>query len=220
MLSLSFQSFTDQIILMKEIYIVRHGQTDYNLQGIVQGSGIDADLNDTGRSQAADFFAAYGHIPFDKVYVSMLKRTRQSVQAFIDKDLPLEQHKAFDEICWGEREGTKFSIEEEGYYRWLTGSWQNGDIHIAIKDGESPEDVAKRQKPGIAFLTDRPEEQKVLVCMHGRAMRILLCQLTNRPLTEMDTFPHHNLGLYKLTYHKGTFHIEVRNDIDHLKALV
>ncbi|NDE62419.1 MAG: histidine phosphatase family protein, partial [Cyclobacteriaceae bacterium] len=40
----------------KKIYLVRHGQTDYNLQGVVQGSGIDAPINATGRAQAEAFF--------------------------------------------------------------------------------------------------------------------------------------------------------------------
>ena len=59
----------------KTIYIIRHGETDYNRQGIIQGSGVDSDLNETGRIQAEKFFKAYHHIPFDKVYTSELKRT-------------------------------------------------------------------------------------------------------------------------------------------------
>ncbi|EJF08716.1 histidine phosphatase family protein, partial [Pontibacter sp. BAB1700] len=34
---------------IKKIYLIRHGQTDFNLQGIVQGSGVDASLNELGR---------------------------------------------------------------------------------------------------------------------------------------------------------------------------
>ncbi|MEO0734980.1 MAG: histidine phosphatase family protein, partial [Bacteroidota bacterium] len=41
------------------VYIVRHGQTDFNLQGIVQGSGVDASLNDTGRSQGQHLYEQY-----------------------------------------------------------------------------------------------------------------------------------------------------------------
>ncbi|MEM6877731.1 MAG: histidine phosphatase family protein, partial [Bacteroidota bacterium] len=37
-------------MLKQTVYIVRHGQTDYNLRGIVQGSGVDSSLNDTGRA--------------------------------------------------------------------------------------------------------------------------------------------------------------------------
>ena len=41
---------------MKHIYLVRHGQTDFNLKGIVQGSGVDASINETGLKQAQAFY--------------------------------------------------------------------------------------------------------------------------------------------------------------------
>ena len=41
---------------MKEIYIIRHGETELNRLGIVQGRGVDSDLNDTGRAQAEAFY--------------------------------------------------------------------------------------------------------------------------------------------------------------------
>jgi probable phosphoglycerate mutase len=43
----------------KLIYIIRHGETDFNKLGIVQGSGIDSDLNPRGVQQAANFYAFY-----------------------------------------------------------------------------------------------------------------------------------------------------------------
>ncbi|RYE50114.1 MAG: histidine phosphatase family protein, partial [Sphingobacteriales bacterium] len=71
--------------MLKTIYLIRHGQTDLNKHGIVQGRGMDTDLNDMGRAQANAFFDKYGTVKFDKIYTSVLKRTHQTVQAFIDK---------------------------------------------------------------------------------------------------------------------------------------
>ena len=56
----------------KEIYIVRHGQTDLNAQGIVQGKGVDAPLNELGQKQANAFYEAYKHVPFDALYSSII----------------------------------------------------------------------------------------------------------------------------------------------------
>jgi broad specificity phosphatase PhoE len=75
--------------MIKTLYIVRHGQTDLNKQGIVQGRGRDTDLNDEGRKQADLFYNAYKSVPFDKVYISELKRTEQSIQQFIDLGIPV-----------------------------------------------------------------------------------------------------------------------------------
>ena len=53
--------------------------------------------------------------------------------------------------------------------------------------------------------------------MHGRAMRLFLCLLTNKPLTEMDTFPHSNTTLYKVEYDGKEFHILDFNNTNHLE---
>ena len=74
----------------KKIYLVRHGQTDFNLKGIVQGSGVNSSLNKVGRQQANAFFAAYRNVRFDKIYTSELKRTQESVRKFIEKGIPYE----------------------------------------------------------------------------------------------------------------------------------
>ncbi len=70
-------------------------------------------------------------------------------------------------------------------------------------------------------ILSHPEEEIVLVAMHGRAMRILLCWLTNQPLSHMDQFEHSNLCLYKLQYHydSAQFTIELANDTAHLLSL-
>lgn len=49
--------------LVKDIYLIRHGETEYNRKGVVQGSGIDADLNELGQKQAAAFFCALQRSP-------------------------------------------------------------------------------------------------------------------------------------------------------------
>ncbi|MBO0360147.1 histidine phosphatase family protein [Hymenobacter sp. BT186] len=202
---------------VKKIYLIRHGQTDFNVQNIVQGSGIDSDLNEKGRQQAAQFFAAYKQMPFDKVYTSVLRRTHQSVQGFLDMGLPHEQYAALNEISWGVREGTRITAEEDAEYHGVLAQWNRGETHARLTGGESPDEVAARQRPFIELLTSRPEEENVLVCMHGRAMRVLLCQLLGYPLRRMDAFEHRNLCLYKVHYTGSMFTVRNFLDVAHLE---
>ncbi|QMU28539.1 histidine phosphatase family protein [Adhaeribacter radiodurans] len=204
---------------IKKVYLLRHGQTDYNLQGIIQGSGVDSSLNATGRQQADLFFQCYKHVAFDKVYTSVLQRSIQSVQGFIDLGIPHETHAGLNEICWGTREGTRVTPEEDAYYFDVLQKWQDGDITLRIDGGESPQDVADRQQNFLDVLLSRPEEQTVLICMHGRAMRILLCKLLNYPLHCMDLFEHHNLCLYLLQYTGSMFSVHRHMDIEHLRPM-
>jgi broad specificity phosphatase PhoE len=203
----------------KKIYLIRHGQTDFNLQGIVQGSGVDSSLNERGRLQAHAFYQKYKNIPFDRIYTSSLKRTTESVKQFIDDGVPIESLAGLNEISWGTNEGQKITPEEDAYYRWIMGQWQQGLTEHRIEGGESPEQVAERQKPVIQHILSRTEEHTILICMHGRAMRILLCQLLHYPLKSMDMFDHENLCLYLLNYTGSMFSIEKYCDVSHLERV-
>jgi broad specificity phosphatase PhoE len=202
----------------KTLYIVRHGQTDLNKQGIVQGRGRDTDLNDEGRSQADLFFQAYKNVPFDKIYVSELKRTQQSVQQFIDLGIPFEKLEGLDELAWGELEGKESTPKTKNAFMKLVRDWVSGDLDSKINGGESPNEVMARQKIAMDLIMSHTEEKTVLICMHGRALRLLLCWLTGKPLTEMESFPHQNLVLYKLTYDGNKFEIVDFNNAQHLKV--
>jgi len=206
----------------KTIYLIRHGETDFNRRGVVQGSGVDSDLNAMGRAQAAAFFQAYQHIPFTKIYISTLKRTYQSVELFLETGIPHERLAGLNEISWGSREGKTPNTFDNEYYRDLIGNWNAGNTGMPTEDGESPEQVMQRQKPAIEHILSRPDENPVLVAMHGRAMRILLAWLMEQPLSTMDQFEHSNLCLYVLNYSYETqrFSIEVSNDSTHLLSLV
>ncbi|OKS86230.1 histidine phosphatase family protein [Mucilaginibacter polytrichastri] len=204
-------------MVIKTLYIVRHGQTDLNKQGIVQGRGMDTDLNDEGRKQAQQFFNAYGYINFDKIYISTLKRTQQSIQGFIDKGIPYEKLEGLDELAWGIHEGQASTPETKAAFMQLMRDWTKGNLDVKFEGGESPNEVKARQEVALSHIMSHPEEKTVLVCMHGRAMRLLLCLLTEQPLTKMESFPHQNLVLYKVTYNGEKFEIADFNNAVHLK---
>ncbi len=203
----------------KRLYIVRHGETDYNKQGMVQGRGIDAPLNELGQRQAEAFFEYYQDQPFDKIYISELQRTQQSIQLFIDKGLPFEKLAGLDEISWGSQEGVRFSKESENLYKSTIARWKAGHLEEAVAGGESPIDVMNRQKKAMDHILGQSGERRVLICMHGRAIRILMAWLLGYDLSYMDEFRHANLGLYKLFYTGKSFQLEAMNETDHLKIL-
>jgi broad specificity phosphatase PhoE len=203
----------------KEFYIIRHGETDLNKQGIIQGRGIDSDLNDTGRAQAAAFYAMYKDLTFDKVYTSALKRTHQTVKGFIDAGLHWEIHPEIDELAWGEWEGKQTNEHAIGAFKDITEQWQAGNYDARFAGGESPNDVAERLGQFINLMKSRTDEKLVLVCMHGRALRLLMCLLSNLPMSAMYDFPHQNTGLYRLRFDGDQFTITETNNTDHLNSI-
>lgn len=203
----------------KKIYLIRHGETDFNKKGMVQGSGIDSSLNQLGNAQAKAFYDHYAHITFDKIYTSKLKRTHQSVDQFIQKGLPWQQLWGLNEISWGHKEGRRITDSDNEQYINMLLAWQNGDYSQKVIGGESPSEVQERQKTAWKYLMENDHEKNILVCMHGRAIRILLCLLLNVELKEMDQFEHRNLCLYLLNYENGKYSVEKRNDIAHLEKI-
>lgn len=205
---------------LKKIYLVRHGQTDFNLQGVVQGSGIDAPINATGQAQANAFFQSYKDVAFDQIYHSALIRTKQSIQQFIDLGIPTRALSELNEISWGDYEGTPMTPEEGEYYRHMLHQWQQGNLDYAIAGGESPNKVAERMRRGIEIILNSSGEN-ILVCMHGRAMRIFLSLILNYDMRYMDQFEHNNLCLYQLEQlSDNTFTVKKFNSQEHLKTLI
>ena len=206
---------------VKEIYLIRHGETAYNRLGVVQGSGIDAELNDLGRAQARAFYETYQHIPFQKIYISELQRTFQSVQPFIENGIPYEKHVGLNEISWGIKEGKKPDPSNDSEHTKMIEGWRMGHTYLASPGGESPQQVAERQKITMQHILSQTQEDLILIAMHGRAMRILLTQLLRKPLADMDDFQHTNLCLYHLQYDydSQSFSVLRENDTEHLVRL-
>lgn len=205
--------------MKKTFYFIRHGQTDLNLRGIVQGRGVNSPLNENGFKQAQAFFEAYKHVPFDKIYTSTLLRTKQTVEPFVQLGIPTEELMGLDEISWGIYEGQEQNEDIMRGFDDLVRAWRNNELDAAVERGESPNALIMRQKEAIAYMLNQADEKTVLVCMHGRALRILLCHLTEISACKMDDFPHTNTALYILEYADGKFRIVDHYNTKHLENL-
>lgn len=203
----------------KKIFLVRHGQTDFNLNGIVQGSGVDSSLNETGRRQAEAFHRYYSGRGIQKVFTSALVRTHQSVDGFIRDGVSWEIIPELNEISWGKHEGRVIQPEEDAYYHWMIRQWQMGQTSLATEGGESPDEVAARLRTALTKIMS-DEAETILICMHGRAMRVMLCVMMDYPLSRMDEFEHRNLCLYEIDFSGDSgFSIALRNSTMHLEAI-
>ena len=84
------------------IYVVRHGQTDWNLEGRFQGR-IDIPLNEKGKSQAKKTKEKLEGIKFDKVFSSPLKRALETAKIITDEPIDIDDR--IIERCNGQLEG-------------------------------------------------------------------------------------------------------------------
>jgi probable phosphoglycerate mutase len=206
--------------VLKELYIIRHGQTDHNAQGIVQGKGVNLPLNEMGKQQARKFFEAYRHIRFDRLFASSLLRAQQSIELFQQFNIPMEINEDLDEISWGIMEGQRSTFENDVQFKQMLEKWKQGKIHEKFPGGESPYELQQRQRRFLNYLLTLPEK-RVLIATHGRYIRSLMCTLTNVDLSNMESFQHVNFCLYKVNYLSDKkFYIERNCDTVHLQEYI
>ena len=97
-----------------KIYVVRHGQTKWNLEGRIQGK-TDIELNEKGREQAKTIRDLIAKYDIDLIISSPLKRAKETAEIINSKlKCPIIFDKALEERCYGEFEGeVRKLIEDE-----------------------------------------------------------------------------------------------------------
>ena len=203
----------------REVIIARHGQTELNRLGIVQGSGIDPALNEVGRAQAAALHRAFAG-RFDLVVSSGMVRARQTAEPFRgDEGSRYEEIPDLREICWGRYEGMAATPSMREDYAALMAAWEQGRYGARHPGGESARDLADRLTDGWAELVAKDFRQ-ALVVTHGRALRCLICLLEERPLSHMNDYAHANAGYYHVVEREGGgWDVREHNSIAHLAHL-
>jgi len=204
--------------LNKTVWVSRHGETELNASGIVQGQGMDAPLNIKGFEQAESFWKVYSEEPFDLVLYSNLIRSQQSVQRFLTSGVQGVELADLREISWGVNEGKQPTPDVLQRYHAVIDAWQSGDFAAAVEGGESAIQLAKRAQTCITYFNEI-NRKNILVCTHGRTIRVLACLMLNRPLTAMEDFHHANLGLYRFDMDGDGWQCTLYNDIRHLQGL-
>ena len=202
--------------MSKELFIVRHGQTEYNRKKMVQGSGIDSSLNDTGRRQAKLFFEKYKDHSIDLVVTSSLKRSIETMKPFIEEGIDWIEREEINEINWGIYEGSRYHEKLIAEYRAMISSWSEGDLDACLEGGESARALSERLDSFIEELHTW-EAGNILICSHGRTIRCLLCRLQSWPIHRMESFEHTNTGLFRLQENEDRFQLVEENSTKHLK---
>jgi probable phosphoglycerate mutase len=204
---------------MQRLFLVRHGETDYNKTNVIQGGGVNSSINETGRRQARLFFETYGTHPFVAYYVTGLRRTAQTMAPFMAAGKIFFREPRLNEMNWGILEGVDPTPEQQRMFAEANRRWAEGDFDYAIEGAETPHAVQARALAAIWEALRRHPDGDILICTHGRVMRILLATLTGAGLEKMNDFVHQNAALNVLVRRGGIFVAERLNDVAHLQSL-
>ena len=159
------------------LYIVRHGETDWNRIHRVQGR-TDIPLNDYGRHLARETAEGMKDIRIDLGYTSPLLRAKETAQILLgDRDVPLYEDSRIEELSFGSYEGMRTAggekdAQSEAFHRFFTDTAN----YIPPQDGETVPQLYERTGDFLAEICAREElqDKSILVSTHGAAMTALL----------------------------------------------
>ncbi len=158
------------------ILLVRHGETDWNLERRVQGHS-DRPLNDTGRRQAIELASALADEPVDAVYASDLVRAHETARILAErKGLGVTVIPELREKDFGTWEGLTDREILERFPEARSGPWGDGETH---------DDMAGRVVEALRRIAESHPGGRVLVVAHGgplRAVRVRCRSASEGPI--------------------------------------
>ena len=203
------------------LYLVRHGETEHNRRNIIQGGGVDSELNAAGRAQAEALARRLRSVSFDALYASTLQRARQTADILAQPHEPLSRTHLHDlsEMDWGVFEGEPPSEERDALMKALKSKWRDGAYDRAVEGGESIRDVQERAQRAIRHILTREVGRTVLVVTHGRYLRVLLATiLDDYGLKHMQELGHSNTCVNRVVVEEGRAWADLQNCTAHLSS--
>ena len=202
-----------------ELWLVRHGETEWNRTSRVQGD-TDVPLNDTGLRQAEALAERIGGEAFDRIYASDLQRAAKTAETvFPGQDVQLDRR--LREINLGDFEGKVWrDVPEDEQAQFAV--WFNGPYNQPVPGGESSDDLRERV---AAWVEDLPKEGRVIAFAHGGTIGAILHLFTGRPVPRERGesggwgFRLENTSICRLSLSTTYTTLDVVNDHAHLATL-
>ena len=204
---------------MTLVYIIRHGETDWNLKGIHQGHQ-DSNLTAKGQEQAdclGQRFKDAGLI-FDHIYSSDLGRANETVKRICTptgQEGLIKTTESLRERALGVLEGLTYKEIEANLpedYKQHT----SGNPDYKPEGGESWKDTCNRAGKALEEIAQKHDGQKVLCVTHGGIVSMALRLCLNIPLNEKRRFGIPNTGINIFEYHpEEGWRLRTWGDISH-----
>jgi broad specificity phosphatase PhoE len=183
-----------------QFILVRHGATDWNLQGRCQGA-TDLELNGVGIRQAQETAASLSGETIHGIYSSDLKRARQTADLIgAPHHLAVGIEPAVRELDHGELEGLTFAEIKENYPDFIQ-RWRTEPAAIRVPGGERLVDVAARTWEGLNRIARRHRSGETMVLVsHNFPILSILCRITGTDLNQYRSFRLVPCGVTRIRY--------------------
>lgn len=195
------------------IFVVRHGQTEFNIKKIIGGTLEPNPLSAIGKDQAVKLSKKLKNIKFDMIYSSDLSRAKETAKIIASmKNLPVSVSKLLRERDWGSLQGRTFEeAKKEHKAAFLKESKVEGEEALNfkyVKDMESLKDTINRFKEFLVMIVNEQKGKTILMVCHFDIMIGYLVDLGYGTYQELMNASFDHTGHYKLTSDGKTFQVE------------
>lgn len=191
-------------IMIKHIYLVRHGETEWNRESRIQGHS-DIPLNSTGIEQAQQLAQRLKEWPIQYICSSDLQRAYHTAEWIAEhKGLPVNIEPRLRERHFGQLEGQQFKM-----------------IQSKLKEGhrfgvETFESLKERGMSCIRSILEGTESEHILIVSHGGFINSILHEISEGQVGTGVTRLS-NTSLSHIEYNQGNWQLNRINDDEHLK---
>lgn len=202
---------------MMTLWLVRHGQTDWNAQKRYQGHS-DIPLNEAGTKQAQQIAQRLASERLHAIISSDSQRTMQTADAIAcHHNLAVQLEPRLRESNFGVFEGLRYK-DVINQHKLMAEAWFT-DPENPPEGGEKLSEVAARVSAAIATLISQFASNKRLVLVgHGGSLRLLLCHLLEMPMTQYWRFNLDPCSLTRVNVYPGGAILVRLNDVSHLET--
>ena len=200
---------------MKELYITRHGQTEWNVAGRLQGIS-NSPLTEKGAADAERLGKRLAAVPIDKVFCSDLLRAQETAALIMQDRAPIVTDPRLRELHMGNWEAKllqDLKEEEPEIYR----QFETGSAGFHPAGGESMRTVWDRVKEALTEIEDDPADTALIVC-HGKTQGLLLDILQGKEFGG-DTRVLPGTALSHFVREEGVWRAVLLGDTRHIEGI-
>lgn len=207
---------------MLQVYLVRHGETEWNAQRRIQGQS-DSPLTQMGEAQARQVAQRARLLGITHIITSDLGRTRRTAELIAEMcDCSVTLDPRLRELNMGMLERRRIdtlTAEEESWRRRLVDGTPDG----RIPDGESMREMSERMHDALNSCLALPQHSRPLLVSHGMALGCLVSTILGLPAHAERRLRLRNCSLSRVDYQDSPWLapgwvVETAGDISHLDA--
>lgn len=199
------------------IYLIRHGETEWNQNTPGYCGWTDIPLNDKGRAQADALGQRLAAEGLSAVLCSDMMRARETANAVAAHagGIPVHVDARFRELNYGAWEGKSQEDLERGDSE-LFKSWKEDPAGVATRGGETLQQAIERAAPALQAWPERQPEAALALVSHKTTVRLLLCWVLGIPLNNYLLILQQNAAINLIEFRNGRWVVGTVNDTCHL----